>query len=259
MPFWPDDEMAMLPDGSLMVGADGAGQIGVTTLDAQDVLGFPVGVGDPVPESAADVAKRPKSGVYLINPESTAAPINYVIANTNYEMQSGFSQALPEGQTWEISFDRGQDQGSARYTLSSGTYVFGAGKNGGWDLFLQTFTVVIDNQGNDGTFNYNIDNSQQEVGAGEKKTHTSNYPILVRFDRGDGGKEAQKRIAEKSATLAVAVNPKDGYWDLYPPNAASTTLVSQKDRTEGKVASAKGKDASRAARLRALLQKAAKK
>lgn len=216
LPALPDGEMMMLPDGGLLVGTGGEGEIGLADEDARDLLDINLGVGEPEPDSEANVAKRVKSGTYLMNKQENGATIKYVIANTNFSMEAGQTQVLQAGRTWVIKFDRGEGNGEAQYTLNDGTYLFGTA-NGGWELFKQAFSVTIDNADNDNPFYLNIDNEQEEVAARAKKTFDSAYPILVRFDRGSSDdKPQQKRITDKRANLVVAVNPKDGLWDLYP-------------------------------------------
>ena len=53
------------------------------------------------------------------------------------------------------------------------------------------------------------------MAAGESQTHKSNYPIIMRYDRGNGGATKQVLIDESSGTLDVAVNLADNLWDLF--------------------------------------------
>ncbi len=189
-----------------------------------------------MPESDADVAKRVTNGVLLMNPEENRATIQYVLSNKNYSLTPSFKQALPEGQAWVVSFDRGAKYGLARYTLNKGTYMFGGGKRG-WDLYNQKFQVTIDNGGNPDAFCYAIDNKEAEVPAGGRMTYSSEYPLLVRFDRGDGMQAAQKKIEKPNMALVVAMNAADGLWDLYPaanfPGQKLTRTGSEAPATAG--------------------------
>ena len=54
------------------------------------------------------------------------------------------------------------------------------------------------------------------MAAGSSRLLESKYPILVRFDRGGGDQTVKKRVTQTNTALVVAVNPKDGLWDLYP-------------------------------------------
>ncbi len=231
-PCLPKDKHYWLPSGDLACGTGGAGQLSLASGEADKVLDIPVGVGEPLPPSDADVAKRVTGGVLLMNPAENGTTIQYVLGRKNYNLQPSFKQALPEGQPWVVNFDRGARHGTARYTLSKGTYVFG-GSNRGWDLFNQKFEVTIDNSVNTDPFYYAIDNTQAEVPPGERARHDSAYPLLVRFDRGDGMQEAQKKVEQKSLSLVVALNRADGLWDLFPSsNFPGQTLTRKSDQSD---------------------------
>lgn len=252
MPGLPEDDMVMLPCGGIMMGTGGSGCICVSTVDGAELLDFPLGVGEPVADSDDNVAKRVKDGTLLLNPSENDATVNYVIANKNYSMDAGNSQRLSAGRKWVIRFDRGQDFGEARYTLADGTYVF-VSSDRGWELRTQKFSVTIDNSESEEPFYYNVDNTQVKAAAGGTKTHSSPYPILVRFDRGGGGEAAQKKILEKDERILVAVNPDDGLWDLYP--AEADTQVAEKPSPQRKISK---KQSKRTARLRELLELSSK-
>ena len=250
-PTLPSDTMCLLPGGCVLVGTDGQGQVGVIDGPPGAVLGLPLGVGEPLPDSDTDPSKQVTSGTLIVNPAENGAAVEYIVSNQNYSMAPGYSQVLTEGQSWIITFDRGEGHGQARYTLWDGTYWFGSSDKG-WELFRKSFKVTIDNSANDGPFNYVVDNKQLMLQAGESKTHSSNYPIVVRFDRGDGSKESVKRITVKDAVLAVEINAADGCWDLYPPTShAKVGLTTSKElRTDV---------ASKPSRLTALLTQALQK
>lgn len=254
-PGLPQDDMIVLPDGTVVVGTGGQGPINMVSMPAQDVFGVPVGVGDPVPDASGDVAKRVKDGVLLMNPAENGQAIEYVVANKNFSMGSGYTQVLPATQAWVIEFDRG-GTGTAKYTLKEGAYAFGSSDKG-WELFKQTFTVTIENPGEE-AFNYNIDNTQCQLAGGQSKTHTSAFPILVRFDRGNG-KEAQKKVMDRNAHYQIAVDPADGFWDMFPARDPAT--IADAGGPGGSEVSAKEDkkqtgNKARAARLRALMQQA---
>jgi hypothetical protein len=212
MPGLPEGETCLLPNGCMLVGAGDEGECSVMEADAAELLGFPVAAGEPVPESSLS---GPQSGTLLLNPASNGVAVNYTINDSEYEMQPGFAQPLDESNTWTIRFDRGEGQGMAEYTLATGSYAFGADKDGAWELFAQMYEVEIDNRSNDSAFNCVVDNGAQEIGAGQKQVIKSKYPVQIRFDRGNG-QESSKEIQSKKSSLTVAVNPRDGYWDLFP-------------------------------------------
>jgi hypothetical protein len=223
-PCLPQGQHYWLPSGDLAYGVGGqttggtsgaASQLSVEKGDAAKLLNLPLGVGAPLPESSADISKRVTGGVLLMNPIETGATIQYAISNQTFSMTPNFRQALPDSRAWDVRFERGQSFGSAHYTLSKGTYVFGSAGRG-WDLYSQKFEVTIDNSANQEAFYYAIDNTEAEVPAGGRVTHKGDYPLLVRFDRGDGMQASQKAIEKASVSLVVALNRADGLWDLYP-------------------------------------------
>lgn len=215
-PCLPKDKHFWLPSGDLACGTGGGtGELALTKGEAGKLLDLPLGIGEPMPDSDADVAKRVTNGVLLMNPADNATTIKYVLGSQNFSLTPSYKQALPEGQSWVVSFDRGARFGTARYTLNKGTYVF-SGSQRGWDLHSQKFQVSIDNSANTEAFYYAIDNKEAELAPGKQITHASDYPLLVRFDRGDGMQAAQKKVEKAGMSLVVALNAADGLWDLYP-------------------------------------------
>jgi hypothetical protein len=261
-PSLPEGDMVFADNGSIVVGTGGEGEISMVSMPVADLLGISVGVGEPVPEAPGDVTKRVKDGVLIMNPVENGTALEYVVANTNYKMEPSFTQHLPAGRTWVIEFDRGEGKGTAKYTLSDGTYAFGSSDNG-WELFKWTLSVVLDNGGNDSEFHYNVDNTQAVLAAGESKTHTSAYPIFLRFDRGNG-KESQKMVVARKAFYNVGVDPGDGMWEMFvaADEGAIASTESADPAAGGERQSPRGSTGDpklRAARMRAIMLQAAKK
>ena len=210
-----------LGNGAVMVGYDGPqGSIEITEGSALGAAGLPVVVGDPVPETeAAEVT----SGVVLLN--GGMNKVNYVVNNTRFSMQPDYTQALPEGTKWKIRFDRGKGD-TASYTLTSGTYKF-TPVDDGWELYKHSSKVTIDNSDNPFTFSYVVNNKRESLAPGKSRVHTSDYPLLVRFDDGQGT-EKRKKISSDFVRVAVA---DDNSLDLYeqdsiaPPTLGPTESV----------------------------------
>jgi hypothetical protein len=252
MPGLPEGETCLLPNGCVLVGAGDTGEYSVMEADAAELLGFPVAAGEPVPESALSGSQ---SGTLLLNPASNGVAVNYTINDSAYEIQPGFAQPLDETNTWTIRFDRGEGQGMAEYTLAPGAYAFGADMDGAWELFAQKYEVEIDNRSNGNAFNCVVDNRPQEIGAGQKQVVQSKYPVQIRFDRGNG-QESSKAVQAKQASLTVAVNPRDGYWDLFPAESrVEAQAASSADAFETAAAS---QDDALTLRIKKLLRKASK-
>ncbi|MEZ6072269.1 MAG: hypothetical protein R3C10_18920 [Pirellulales bacterium] len=144
LPFLPQDEMVMLPDGSVLMGTGGDGRFDVISMDGSLLTDVPFGVGDPVRESTKDVKDRITDGIYLMNPEETGATVNYVVDNFDFSMKSGFSQHLVNDRTWKIRFDRGDGSDQITKTLTDGTWMF-VNSDDGWNVEKVTFRLTVDN------------------------------------------------------------------------------------------------------------------
>jgi hypothetical protein len=77
------------------------------------------------------------------------------------------------------------------------------------------FAVTIDNTQNSDPFAYIVQGEHAVVAAGQTQTHKSNYPIVIRYDRGNGGATKQVLHNASEGTLDVAVNLADNLWDLF--------------------------------------------
>lgn len=229
VPGWPPDELVMMSNGLLAVGTGGTGSVSVVPANPSELMGIPVGSGEPLPGSTDTLTKLISSGTVLLNPAQNGAEVNYVLSSRwDYGLKPGGQHCLPERTGWSIRFDRGVGNREAKYSLKNGSYEFVAGDSG-WDLRPITFKLTLDNSGNDQVFNYVIDNKQSSLGPGATVHHTSQYPILIVFDPGDGGTATEKRVAAADNNLVVAINPRDGLWDLYPADNFSvpTDIVAQ--------------------------------
>jgi len=246
-----DDVLVAPGGGAIIMGTGGEGSLDTLSVNAADALGIPIGIGEPEPDTTSKASERVKDGVVLSNPKKNDVDINYVVANHNYTIKPGYSQTLPGGKSWEIRFSRGDGLAEAKYTLKDGTYFFGSGSDG-WELYRQSFSVTVDNTSNDQPFNYVADNTEVEIPAGQTKKHSSSFPIMLRFDRGDGGEEAVKKITKDGHYLKLGVSPMDGLWDLFPEESSISLANPQKSSSaSSKMAE---KDPSRLRRLQALLK-----
>lgn len=84
-------------------------------------------------------------GIVINFPAGDANSIKYRLDEKwDYEMKTGEKQKLPEKGTRVIEFDRGGDFGTAKYTLSEGTYEFHLTEKG-WDVWkVNAATPVTD-------------------------------------------------------------------------------------------------------------------
>lgn len=91
----------------------------------------------PRSTTARPLAKPVGDGlpIQIVNPEETGTPLTYHLDDADVTLQSGESQLLTNDRRRVISFDRGGDFGTARYTLSSGQYRFELTTDHGWELY----------------------------------------------------------------------------------------------------------------------------
>jgi len=123
---------------------------------------------------------------------------------------------LPEGENWVVEYDRGQNYGPAAYTLGPGTFYF-TPSDQGIQLYEQRFDVTIDNSQSKQEFNALVMGENFTVPAHGARTISSKYPIVVRYDRGNGSSFIS-RAMYFSGNVQVGVNSEDNLWDLFPTN-----------------------------------------
>lgn len=198
LPTLPAGTVVSLGSGMVLIGGaseeDGPS---ISTGSVAEAAGLPI-EGTPAADNASNVVT---SGTLLLN--QSEVEVNYVLNGKSYSMQSGFSQPLAAGATWVVEFDKGNDQGTAKYTLKPGTYAFEATDNG-WELYRQSYSATIDNASSPIAFNYVLNNEAQLLAAGEKKEHTSDYPLIVRFEDGAGAFK-QKKLGKGTFQVGIDI------------------------------------------------------
>lgn len=203
----PQGQVYPLGNGAVLTGGSLSDVgIGVARGTIASAAGLSVGAGRPLPSSSNDT---PTSGALLTNDAS--AEVNYTVNGRHYTLQPDYTQTLPAGNAWTVSFDKGGAAGLARYSLSSGTYSFAANESG-WELYKKTYRTTIDNTKNPQPFNYVSGGKQKTLEAGEEETLSSSYPIVVSFDNG-AGQVVRRRL--DSGEVNVALTPDGKSIDLY--------------------------------------------
>ena len=71
--------------------------------------------------------------VIIENSAENASTVNYSLNGNNYTIQPGQTQRIANDRQWVVEFDRGEGQGTARYTLSEGRFRFKPTEQG-WEL-----------------------------------------------------------------------------------------------------------------------------
>ncbi len=221
LPSLPTYMIVLMPTGSFMAGTGGQGCARVVSSDAASLLGLPLGAGDAVADVNSDTCKPTTRGILLRNPVGNSDSVNFVIdSQPSSSLDPDYTQEINDGNSHTIRFSRGTGAGEASYQLDAGTYASVATDNG-WDLQQESFSVTVDNSRGTDDFNFVADNHQKKITAGNTQVINSNYPIVVRFNRGDAGVDGCKCITSPDAQLVVAVNPTDGLWDLYPGDSVA--------------------------------------
>ncbi|HEY3964326.1 MAG TPA: hypothetical protein VGM05_07190, partial [Planctomycetaceae bacterium] len=205
----------VLSDETMLVGRDGHSTLVISTGNAAEALGLPIVTGTPLPDAEGEEVV---DGVLIVNPAGSRGTINYNLNGNHYVAKAGMKQkldVLPNGRSWRVEFDRGEKFGPAAYSLSPGTYTF-TPTDLGWQLYRQRFDVVLDNSQCNQEFNFIFQGEALIVPAGGSRTLSSIYPIVVRFDRGNGSEFVTKSTPYAGGTVQIGVNASDNLWDLFP-------------------------------------------
>lgn len=206
-PKLPDRQVVVVNAQTVMIGTGGRGVFRMERGYAAEALGHRVGRGTPL---AANQSELVHTGVVIVNP--TRVKVGFVFGRHEVSLEPGYQQAFADEGI--ISFDRGGGKKTTRYSLEPGTYEFTADHDG-WDLHSRKYAVTLSNEGNRQPFHYIVQGQRDSLADDEQKTHTGSYPILIRFDRGDGSATRQIRWDDDQGTVQVAVNPADNLWDLF--------------------------------------------
>jgi hypothetical protein len=95
----------------------------------------------PIGSAPSAVASNPlpTAEITLRNPNENGVTLKFSLSGVSYSLPPGYTQKIH--QVCVIKFDRGGSAGTARYTLSEGTYKFQAAR-GAWDLFKDKADVA---------------------------------------------------------------------------------------------------------------------
>lgn len=149
----------------------------------------------------------------LVNPKDSGGPVRYSLDGNPYNCEPGNVQDVAGPGSWLVEFDRGTGGETARYTLTEGTYTFTVTEKG-WELYNTTYTVALDNSANGGDFFFLLDGKEESVPAGATRSLTGKFPMVVSFDRGDGGDPAARTL--ESGTYRVGLGNDSKALDLIP-------------------------------------------
>lgn len=198
------------PDGTLILGGDSVGH--AEDVPLEDAIGIAVPTGQPLPDVSGTHTTQITSGVLLRNPHNSGGSVNYTVNGHQYTMKQKQQQRLKIGSKWTIVFDRGEEHGEARYTLTAGTYAFKPTEKG-WELYKESFSATVSNADNRNEFHYVVHNKSETLQGGEQRQHESNYPLVIAFDQGHGGEPIHKILTKGEYT--VGINRENGRLDLF--------------------------------------------
>lgn len=88
-------------------------------------------IGRTVPRNALPVVTKQ---ITVLNPEANGADVTFLADEEVVALKSGYFSKMETRSKLTIEFDRGGEFGSARYTLTEGTYRFDVTERG-WELF----------------------------------------------------------------------------------------------------------------------------
>ena len=203
----------VLSKEAMLIGNQGHPPLRIDMGNAAEALGMPIVNGTPLPDAEGEPMTE---GVYLVNPKSTQVTINYNINGNHYIMEPSMAQRLPAGAKWILEYDRGASFGPATYELKPGTYHF-TPSDQGIQTFQQRFDVVLDNSQSKQEFNFIYNGENMVVPANGTKSLSSSYPLVIKYDRGNGAGFATKSI-NFAGNVQIGVNAADNMWDLFPTN-----------------------------------------
>ena len=218
-PTVPVGKVVVLSKAAVLIGNEGKGAITIRQGIAAEHLGLPSVHGQPLRDLQGD---EMTGGILLVNPANSGAPITYNAEGYEYTMKPGMTQELP-GQSWRVDYDRGGGFGPDSYRLDPGTYHFTA-TDEGWQIYKQRYDVTLDNTNNPQEFHFLYLGQKMVVPANGTKTLSSIYPIVVRYDRGNGSEMAAKMI-NFIGNVQVGVNVADNRWDLFPTNSNQRSVT----------------------------------
>jgi hypothetical protein len=214
-PALPVGTAIVLSEQAMLIGHEGHNSLSITTGNAAEALGLPIVTGTALAEAEG---QEITAGVLLVNPATSRGTINYNINGNHYVAEPGMNQRLapvPGSQAWVINFDRGEKFGPATYTLAAGTYHF-TPTDLGWQIYKQKYEIALDNSKSNQEFNFIFQGEDLTVPAGGTRTLVSSYPIVIRFDRGNGSAFVAKTTKMTVGSIQVGVNAADNLWDVFP-------------------------------------------
>ncbi len=209
-PGLPKDTVNAI-DPRICLCGTGTGTVGVREAGLED-LGVPLLNREvsPLPDTPRPVAS---SRAIVSNSKTSPTTVHYVADNASYDLKPGQSRTHQVKANSRISYNRGGSLGNQEYRLDPGMYRF-AIEDRAWQLTKPTVSVVIDNSANGCDFQCNIDGQPKVIPARKTFKFDSEYPVSIRFDRGDG-QPASSKLIDDTLQVTVGVAPGSAALDLF--------------------------------------------
>ncbi len=207
--------------GLILVGSTGP-EVLVAKMQAVDALRLPINKGaEAIPDAESPNAAQQ---VVVLNPAATRTKLSFKIDDRDNTLAAGEQAIFAAGPNRIIEFSRGSSGVVSRFDISQpGIYAFSAGDDG-WQLARQSVDIEITNPKHSSAITYVIDGLAKRLDPGKTDNHSSNEPISIYFDGGDGVGTVAKRFAD-DAKVHFAIDEETGYWNLFagpaptPPKA----------------------------------------
>jgi len=208
-PGLPEGGTIVLDAETVMLGTGGVGTMHVQHGNVAQQQGYQLATGESLAEDNTPLIK---SGILIENPTQTE--VQFVLGNQRFSLEP-LGRKTFSANSSEIAFHSGNGGQPLRYGVTAGTSQFVV-RDASWGFHkITSFNAVIDNSANDSPFHYIVQGEHQVVAPHATQSHSSLYPLVVRFDRGNDAGTKQVVSHQQRATLTVSLNPNDNLWDLY--------------------------------------------
>ena len=206
---------------SLLVIHSKGAAFSTATMPLADVFAVPFGVNAPAPEAPPAMISGQRNRLLIRNGDRGGRAVAFRVSHTDgarsvdYSLAGGhdLSVGLESPNARRTVWVDSGGPGPQRYQVSHGTYDFRL-REGRWTLrAVERFRTRIRNDHGIVEFRFLVDDEPVTLSAGQSVDLTSDFPIVVRFDRGDG-KEEGRRLLE-GADYTIAIDPETNLWDLF--------------------------------------------
>ena len=214
-PTLPQGTAIVLSNRAMLIGHEGHDPLTISTGNAAEALGLPIVTGTPLAEVEG---QEVIDGVLIVNPASGRGTINYNINGNHYVAEPGMTQKMARapmaaGGSSNTTGERtsGRQPTSSRRAHIASRRPIAVGSFIGSDM-KSCLTTRRATKSSISSFAART----MTVPSGGARTLSSDYPIVVRFDRGNGTEFVARSTPLTVGNLQIGVNAVDNLWDLFP-------------------------------------------